>query len=159
MEFATPNVEDHTRPVTIVAKFHVMATYPVLSARNPVRSVATIRNATSYVTNLVHHVLRIVPGLVHIVDGARCRVQCPVICYHAQNAVQICWLVDIDARPFVGKSVQVSRTVRFVPTQQPREWSLTLLCHPLSRRLIWMRIPASCHHVDISSPWRAWMDT
>jgi hypothetical protein len=53
------------------------------SARNPAKSAAIIRNAASYVMSLAHHVLRIVPGLVHTADGARYHVQCPVICYHA----------------------------------------------------------------------------
>jgi hypothetical protein len=37
----------------------------------------------SYVMSLAHYVLRIVPSFVHIADGARCYVQCPVICYYA----------------------------------------------------------------------------
>jgi hypothetical protein len=121
MEFVTPSVEDHTRPAVIAAKLHAMATCPVLFARNPAKSAAIIRNAASYVMSLAHHVLRIVPGLVHIADGVRYHVQCPVICYHAQSAVQRCWLVGIDVRPFVGRSVQVLRIVRFVRTQQSRE--------------------------------------
>ena len=159
MEFATPAVEDHTRPAVIAAKLHAMATCPVLFARNPAKSAAIIRNAASYVTNLAYHVPRIVLGLVHIADGARYHVQCPVICYHAQSAVQRCWLVGINVRPFVGRSVQVLHIARFVRTQQLREWSLTLFCHPLSRRSSSMRILASRHLVDTSSPWRAWMDT
>ena len=158
MEFATPSVEDHTRPAVIAAKLHAMATCSVLFARNPAKSAAIIRNAASYVTNLAYHVPRIVLGLVHIADGARYHVQCPVIYYHAQSAVRRCWLVGIDVHPFVGSSVQVLHSARFVRTQQSREWSLTLFCHPLSRRSILIRILASCHHVDTSSPWRAWMD-
>src|SRR6266702_2852081 len=158
MEFVTPSVEDHSRLAVIAAKLHAMVTCPVLFARNPAKSAAIIRNAASYVTSLAHHVLRIVPGLVHIADGVHYHVQCPVICYHAQSAVQRYWLVGIDVRPFVGRSVEVLSIVRFVRTQQLRGWSLTLFCHPLSRRSILTRILASCHHVDTSSPWRAWMD-
>ena len=129
-----------------------MAIYPALFARNPAKSAAIIRNAASYVMSLVRHVLRIVPGLVHIADGVRYHVQCPVIYYHAQSAVQRCWLVGIDVRPFVGRSVQALRIVRFVRTQKSRELSLTSSCRPLSRRSILMRILASCHHVDTFSP-------
>ena len=121
MEFVTLHVEDPTRPAVIAAKLHAMAICPVLSARNPARSAAIIRNVASYVTSLAHHVLRIVPGLVHIAHGVRYHVQYPVICYHAQSAVQRCWLVDIDVRPFVGRSAQVLRFVRFVHTQKSRE--------------------------------------
>jgi hypothetical protein len=117
MEFVTPSAEGHTRPAVIAARLHAMATCPVLFARNPAKSAAIIRNAANYVMSLAHHVLRIVPGLVHIADGVRYHVQCPVICYHAQSAVQRCWLVDIDVCPFVGRSVQVLRIVRFVRTQ------------------------------------------
>ena len=152
MEFATPSVEDYTRPAVIAAKLHAIATCPVLSARNPAKSAAIIRNAANYIMSLAHHVLRIVPGLVHIADGARYHVQCLVICYHTQSAVQRYWLVGIDVRPFVGRSVQVLYIVRFVHTQQSREWSLTLFCRPLSRRSILMRILVSCHPVDTSSP-------
>ena len=90
MEFATPSVEDHTRAAVIAAKPHAMAKCPVLFARNPAKSAATIRNAASYVRSLARHVLRIVLGLVHIADGARYHVQCLVTCYHAQSAVQRC---------------------------------------------------------------------
>jgi hypothetical protein len=121
MEFVTPSVEDHTRPAVIAAKLHVMAIYLVLLARNHAKSAAIIRNAASYVMSLAHPVLRIVPGLVHIADGVHCHVQYPVICYHAQSAVQRCWLVGIDARPFVGRSVRGLRFVRFVHPQQSRE--------------------------------------
>lgn len=121
MKFVTPSVEGHTRPAVIAAKLHAMAICPVLSAQNLAKSAAIIPNAASYVMSLAHHVLRIVPGLVHIVDGVRYHVQCPAICYHAQSAVQICWLVSINVRPFVGRSVQVLCIVRFVHTQQSRE--------------------------------------
>ena len=152
IEFATPSVEDHTRPVVIAAKLYAMATCPVLFARNPAKSAAVIRSAASYVMSLAHHVLRIVLGLVHIADGVRYHVQCPVICSHAQSAVLGCWLVGIDVRPFVERSVQVLRIVRFVRTQQSREWSLTLFSRLLSRRSTLTRTLASCHHVDTSLP-------
>ena len=158
MEFTTPSVEDHTRLAVIAAKLHAMATCPVLFARIPAKSAAIIRNAANYVMSLAHHVLRIVLGLVHIADGARYYVPCPVICYYAQSAVQRCWLVDIDVRPFVGRSVQVMYIVRSVRTQKSRELSLTLFCRLLSRRSILMRILALCYSVDTSLPWRAWMD-
>lgn len=121
MESVTPSVEDHTQPAAIGAELHAMATCPVLFAQNAVKSAAIIQNAASYVMSLAHHVLRIVPGLVHIVDNVHYHVQCPVICYHAQSAVQRCWLVGIDVRLFAGKSVKVSHIVRFVRTQQSRE--------------------------------------
>ena len=117
MEFATPAVEDHTRPAVIAAKLHAMATCPVLSARNPAKSAAIIRNAANYVMSLAHHVLRIVPGLVHIADGVRYHVRCPVTCYRAQSVVQRYWLVGIDVHPFVGRPVQMLHFVRFVRTQ------------------------------------------
>lgn len=116
MEFVIPSMEDHTRPAVIAVKLHAMATCPVLFARNPAKSAAIIRNAASYVMSLAHHVLRIVPGLVHMADGVRYHMQCPVICYHARSAVQRCWLVGIDVRLFMGRSVQVLRIVRFVRT-------------------------------------------
>ncbi len=121
MEFATPSVEDHTRPAVIAAKLHAMAICPVLFARNSAKSAAIIRNAASYAMSLAHHVLRIVPGLVHIADGVHYHVQCPVICYHAQSAAKKCWLVGIDVRPFVGRFVEVLCIVRFVRAQQSRE--------------------------------------
>jgi hypothetical protein len=121
MEFATPSVEDHTRHAVIAAKLHAMATCPALFARNLAKSAAIIRNAASYVMSHAHHVLRLVRGLVHIADGARYHVQCPVICYHAQSAVQRRWLVGINVRPFVGKSVQVLHIVSFVRIHQLRE--------------------------------------
>jgi hypothetical protein len=71
--------------------------------------------------SLAYPVPRIVLGLVHIMDGVHYHVQCPVTCYHAQSAVQRCWLVGIDARLFVGRSVKVLRIVRFVRTQLSRE--------------------------------------
>ena len=114
MEFATPSVEGHTRPAVIAAKLPAMATCPALFARNPAKSAAIIRNAASYVMSLAHHVLRFAPGIVHIADGARYRVQCPVICYHAHCAVQRSWLVGIDVPQFVGRSVQMLRIVKFV---------------------------------------------
>ncbi|KAL9119512.1 MAG: hypothetical protein Q9187_003935 [Circinaria calcarea] len=107
MEFATPSVEDHTRPAVIAAKLHAMAICPVLFALNSAKSAAIIRIAASYVMSLAHHVLRIVPGLVHTADGVHYHVQCPVICYHAQSAVKRCWLVGIDicAHPTIKRIV------------------------------------------------------
>ncbi len=49
MGFVKHSVEDHTRPAVITAKLHAMAACPVLFARNPAKSAATIRNAASYV--------------------------------------------------------------------------------------------------------------
>ncbi len=121
MESATPSVEGHTRPAVIAAELHAMAICPVLFAWNLVKSAAIIQSAASYVMSLAHHVLRIVPGLVHILDDVCYHVQCPVIFYHAQSAVQRCWLVGIDVRPFAGRFVQMLRIVRFVHTQQSRE--------------------------------------
>src|ERR1700712_3952338 len=123
MEFVTPSVEGHKRPAVIAAKLHAMAIYPVLFARNPAKSAAIIRSAASYVMSLAHHVLRIVLGLVHTADSVRYHGGCPVICSHAQSAVLGCWLVGIDVRPFVERSVQVLRIVRLVRTQQSREQS------------------------------------
>ena len=91
-----------------------MATCLVLFALNPAKLAAIIQNAASYVISLAHHVLRIVLGLVHIADSVYYHVQCPVICYHAQSAMQRCWLVGISVCPFVGRSVKLLRIVRFV---------------------------------------------
>ena len=121
MEFVTPSVEDHTRLAVIAAKLHATATCPVLFARNPAKSAAIIRNVASCAMSLAYLVPRIVPGLVHIADGVHYHVQCPVICYHAQSAVQKCCLVGINVRLFVGRSVEVLRIVRSVRTQQSRE--------------------------------------
>ncbi|KAF7893598.1 uncharacterized protein EAF02_001136 [Botrytis sinoallii] len=96
MKFARPSVEDHTQPAVIAANLNAMATCPVLCVQSPVKSVAIIQNAASFVTSLVRHVLRIVLGLVHIVDGAYYRVQYPVICSHAHSAAQMFWLAGID---------------------------------------------------------------
>jgi len=159
MEFVAPSVEDRTRLVVIVAKTYATVTCPVLYARSPAKSAAIILNAANYAMNLVHHVRRTVLGLVHIVDGVPYHVQSLVTCYHVRNAVRDCWLADIDVPPFVGKTVQVSHIVRFVHLQRLREWSLTLYCHPLSKRSILMRVLASYHPVDTSLPWKAWMDT
>jgi hypothetical protein len=87
MEFITPSVEDYTRPAVIAAKLHTIATCPILSTQNPTKSAIIIRNTESYIMSLAHHVLRIVPSLVHITDSACYHVQCPVICYHAQSTV------------------------------------------------------------------------
>jgi hypothetical protein len=114
MEFATPSVDGHTQPVVTAVELHAMATCPVLYARNVAKSAAVIRNATSCVMSLARHVLRIVPGLVHTADGVNYHVRCPVICCHVQSAVQRCWPVGIDVRPFVGRFVQVLRIVRSV---------------------------------------------
>ena len=121
MEFVTLSAKGHTRPAVIAVKPHAMAIYRVLFARKPAKSAVIIRNAASHVMNPAHHVPRIVPGLVHIGDDVPYHVQCPAICYHAQSAVQIYWLVGIDARPFVGRPAQMLRIVRFVRTQQSRE--------------------------------------
>ncbi|RDL33045.1 Uncharacterized protein BP5553_08484 [Venustampulla echinocandica] len=85
-----------SRLLFIAAKLHAMATCPVLYAQNPVESAVIIPNAASYVMSLAHLVLRIVPGLVHIVDDVHYHVRYLVICYHAQTAVQIYWLAGID---------------------------------------------------------------
>ncbi|TGO16135.1 hypothetical protein BPAE_0516g00020 [Botrytis paeoniae] len=79
-----------SRLLFIAAKLHAMAKFPVLYAQSPVKLAAIIPNAASFVTSLARHVLRIVLGLVHIVDGAYYRVQYPVICYHAHSAAQRC---------------------------------------------------------------------
>ncbi|TGO63802.1 hypothetical protein BELL_1063g00010 [Botrytis elliptica] len=107
MKFARPSVEDHTQPAVIAANLHAMATCPVLCVQSPVKSVAIIQNAASFVTSLVRHVLRIVLGLVHIVDGACYRVQYPVICSHAHSAAQMFWLAGIDkcAHPAIKEMV------------------------------------------------------
>ncbi|TGO06847.1 hypothetical protein BTUL_0451g00010 [Botrytis tulipae] len=107
LTFARPSVEDHTQPAVIAANLHAMVTCPVLCVQSPVKSVAIIQNAASFVTSLVRHVLRIVLGLVHIVDGAYYRVQYPVICSHAHSAAQMFWLAGIDVRQFVGIAAQV----------------------------------------------------
>lgn len=86
-ELAIPSVEDHTPPAVIAAKICAMVIRPVLFAQNPAKSAAITRNAVNYVMSLAHHVLRIVPGLAHIVDGVGYHVQCLVIYYHAQSAV------------------------------------------------------------------------
>jgi hypothetical protein len=114
MECAKLSVEDHTRLVGIVAKLLAMAISPVPFALNAAKSAAIIRDATSYVMNLVRHVLSNVPGLARIVDGAHCHVRCRVTCYHARSAVQRHSLVGIDVRRFVGRSVPMLRIVRFV---------------------------------------------
>ena len=90
MEFAVTRVEDHTQPAVITAKLHVMVTFHVHFAWNLVKSVATTPNAASYVMSLVYHVLKIVPGRVHIGDGVRYHVLYLVICFHAQSAVKSC---------------------------------------------------------------------
>jgi hypothetical protein len=115
------SVEGHTRPAVIAAKLRAMAICPVLFARNPAKSAAIIRNAPSCVMSLVYHVPRIVPGLAHIVDSVPCHVQYPVLCYHAQSAVQRFWLVGIDVRPCAERSVLMLRIVRFVRTPQSRK--------------------------------------
>lgn len=150
IEFVTLSVEDHTPLAVIAAKLHAMGTSPVLLAPNPAKSAAIIQNAASCAMSLAYHVPRTVPGLVHISDAVRYHVQCPVICYHAQSAVQRCCLVDINVPLFVGRFVQMFRIVRFVRTQQRREWSLILSCLQHSRRSILIKILALYHHVATS---------
>lgn len=122
MEIVTTRVEDHTRPAATAAKLHAMAMAicPVLLARNPAKSAATIRNAASYVMSLAYRVLRTVPGLAHTADGVHYHVRYPVTYFHAPSAVQRRWLVGINVRPFAGRSVQLLRIVRFVRIQQSR---------------------------------------
>ncbi len=152
MELATPNVEGNTRAVVTAAELHVTERSPVLSALRLAMSVATIQNAASHVTNLARPVPRHALGLVHIAENVPCRVRYPVICYRARSGVQRCWPADIDARLFAGRSAHLLHIARYVQIPQSREWSLTLSYRPPLRRLILMKIPASCHHAGTSSP-------
>jgi hypothetical protein len=74
MEFVIPSIEDYIRPAVIATKLYAMTTSPILSARNPVKSVVIIQNTASYIISLIRHVLRIILSLVHIADGARYHV-------------------------------------------------------------------------------------
>ena len=88
MAFVGPSAEDHTRPVATAAKPLAIAMALALFARNLAKSVAITQSAASCAMSLAYHVLRVVPGLVHIADDVHYHVQCRVICYHAQSAVQ-----------------------------------------------------------------------
>ena len=90
MEFAIPSVEDHTGLAVIAAKLYVMVTCPALLAQSHAKSAAIIQNVANCATSLACHALRIVPGLVHIMDSVHYHVQSLAICYHAQSAVQRC---------------------------------------------------------------------
>ena len=158
MEFAKFDVDEHIRHAVIAVKRYAIVRHSAHHARNLARSAAFIQNVASCAMSLACHVPRIVHGHVHIADNVRCHVQFHATYYHAQSAVQKFWPVDIDVRRFVGKCVEVSSIVKFVPAQQSRVWSSILSCHLLSRRSIWRRTHALYHAVGTFSFWRVWTD-
>jgi hypothetical protein len=114
MEFAIASVAGHIRLAVIAVKLHATARVPVHFVQSHAKSVAIIQSVANCVMSLVHHAPRTAPGLAHIVGGALYHVRCLVTYYHAQSAVQIYWVVGIDAHLSVGRLAQVFSIVNYV---------------------------------------------